>query len=65
MLVNMATKAMLATERFLKVNNDWEDLDKAEHTWKKRKTIDHAAKLKDTLKKKARNAQFEVLQRRR
>ena len=35
LMVNMAIKAMLSTERFPKANNDWEDLAKAERTWKK------------------------------
>ena len=35
MLVNMASKAMLATERFPKANDNWEDLARAEHTWTK------------------------------
>ena len=58
MLVNMATKAMLATERFPKANEDWEDLPRAERTWSKWKKLYKAADLKATVKKKARDAQF-------
>ena len=36
MMVNMATKAMLATERFPKANDDWENLTRGERTWKNR-----------------------------
>ena len=35
MMVNIATKAMLSTERYPKTNNDWEDLSKIERTWPK------------------------------
>ena len=35
MMVNIAIKAMLSTERFPKANDDWEDLAKAERTCKK------------------------------
>ena len=56
MLVNMATKATLATEWFPKANDDWEDLTKAERTWTKCKQIYRAADLKATVKKKARDA---------
>ena len=58
MLVNMATKAMLATERFPKANDDWEDLPRDERTWAKWKTLYKAADLKAAVKKKARDAQF-------
>ena len=58
MLVNMATKAMLATERFPKANDDWEDLPKHSRTWSKWKEIYRAADLRETVKKKARDAQF-------
>ena len=58
MLVNMAIKAMLSTERFPKANDDWEDLAKKERTWKKWKVIYRAAVLKANIRKKARDAQF-------
>ena len=58
MLVNMGTKAMLATKRFPKANDNWEDLARAERTWAKWKEIYRAADLKATVKKKARDARF-------
>ena len=38
MMVNMATKAMLSTERYPKANDDWENLAKSERTWKNGKS---------------------------
>ena len=58
MVVNMATRAMLATERYPKANDDWEDLDKPQRTWATWKTMYRAADLKAKIKKKARHAQF-------
>jgi len=58
MMVNIATKAMLSTERFPKTNDDWEDLPKAERTWARWKTMYRKADNKDKVKKKARDAQF-------
>ena len=58
MMVNIATKAMLSIERYPKTNDDWEDLDKTEHTWPKWKTMYRDADNKAKMKKKARGAQF-------
>ena len=58
MMVNIATKVMLSTERFSKANNDWEDLPKKERTWAKWKTMYRDADNKTKVKKKARGAQF-------
>ena len=58
MIVNMATRAMLATERYPKANDDWEDLDKPQRTWAAWKKMYRAADLKAKIKKKARGAQF-------
>ena len=52
MLVNMATKAMLATERFPKANDDWEDLPKNSCTWAKWKEIYRAADLREKVKRR-------------
>ena len=57
-MVNIATKAMLSTERSPKTNDDWEDLSKTERTWAKWKTMYRNADNKAKVKKKACGAQF-------
>ena len=58
MMVNIATKAMLSTERYPNTHDDWEDLDKTERTCPKWKTTFRDADNKAKVKKKARSAQF-------
>ena len=60
-MLNIATKAMLSTERYAKTNDDWEDLSKTERTWPMWKTMYREADNKAKAKKKARGAQFEGL----
>ena len=57
-MANIATKAMLSTERYSTTNDDWADLSKTEHTWPKWKTMYSDADNKTKAKKKARGAQF-------
>ena len=58
-VVNMTTRAMLATERCPKANDDWEeDFEKSERTWTKWKAIYRAADLKAKGTKKANDVQF-------
>lgn len=58
MLVNIATRAMLSSERHPRTNDDWENLSKTERTWPKWKTMYRDADNKAKVKKKARGAQF-------